>query len=152
VSGTVYDHLQGKLDCGLIDLGERRLKNIERPVRTYRGESATGTVSAPAPLSGKASVAVLPFENMSGDPEQAYFSDGITEDIITELARFRELLVIARNSSFAFRGKAVDVREVGRSLGAGYLVEGSVRRIGDRVRITAQLIDSTQGAHLWAER
>ena len=89
---------------------------------------------------------------MSGDPEQAYFGDGITEDIITELSRFRELLVIARNSSFSFRGKAVDVREIGRALGAGYIVEGSVRRVGDRVRITAQLIDAGTGAHLWAER
>ena len=107
----------------------------------------------PAPsLPDKPAVAVLPFDNLSGDPEQAYFSDGITEDIITELARFRELLVIARNSSFAFRGKAVDVREIGRALGAGYVVEGSVRRAGDRVRITAQLIDAATGAHLWAER
>jgi TolB-like protein/Flp pilus assembly protein TadD len=94
----------------------------------------------------------LPFDNMSGDPGQAYFSDGITEDIITELARFHELVVIARNSTFAFRGKAHDIREIGRALGAGYVVEGSVRRAGDRVRITAQLIDAANGAHLWAER
>ena len=156
VSGTAYDQLQGKLDCGFASLGEQRLKNIERPVRAYRVELGAGvpaTAAAP-PLSlpDKPAVAVLPFDNMSGDPEQAYFSDGITEDIITELSRFRELFVIARNSSFAFRGKAVDVREVGRELGVGYVVEGSVRRAGDRVRITAQLIDAGTGAHLWAER
>src|SRR4051794_17049856 len=156
VSGTAYDHLQGKLDCGLAPLGEQRLKTIERPVRAYRVELGDGVpiTAAAAPLSppDKPAVAVLPFDNLSGDPEQAYFSDGITEDIITELCRFRELLVIARNSSFAFRGKAVDVREIGRALGAGYVVEGSVRCAGERVRITAQLIDAAMGAHLWAER
>ena len=158
VSGTAYDHLQGKLDRGLAFLGERRLKNIERPVRVYRVEldertaAASASVAAASLPPDKPAVAVLPFDNLSGDPEQAYFSDGITEDVITELARFRELLVIARNSSFAFRGKAVDVREVGRALGAGYVVEGSVRRAGERVRITAQLVDATTGAHSWAER
>ena len=156
VSGTAYDHLQGKLDCGLISLGEQQLKNIERPVRVYLVEVAAGSAGKalpPAPaLPDRPAVAVLPFDNLSGDPEQTYFSDGITEDVITELARFRELLVIARNSSFAFRGKAMDVREIGRALGAGYVVEGSVRRAGERVRITAQLIDAATGAHLWAER
>ena len=107
---------------------------------------------AGAPLADKPAVAVLPFENMSGDPEQVYFSDGITEDIITELSRFRDLMVIARNSSFSFRGKSTDVREIGRALGAGYVVEGSVRRAGGRVRITAQLVDAATGAHLWVER
>ncbi|WP_437376086.1 adenylate/guanylate cyclase domain-containing protein [Inquilinus limosus] len=154
ISGTVYDHLQGKLDCHFEYAGEQRLRNIARPIRTYRlalaGASA-GSLTAPAPTERPA-VAVLPFENMSGDSEQAYFSDGITEDIITELSRFRELLVIARNSSFSFRGRSVDVREVGRVLGAGYVVEGSVRRAGNRVRITAQLVDAGSGAHLWAER
>ena len=155
LSGTAADPLQGKLDCGLAPLGELRLKNIGRPVRAYRVglgadiAAAAGMVSSPP---DKPAVAVLPFDNLSGDPEQAYFSDGITEDVITELARFRELLVIARNSSFAFRGKAADMREIGRALGAGYVVEGSVRRAGDRVRITAQLIDAATGAHLWAER
>jgi adenylate cyclase len=119
VSGTAYDHLQGKLDCRLVALGEQRLKNIERPVRVYRIELGAAGGAAPAPaapsLPDKPAVAVLPFDNLSSDPEQTYFSDGITEDVITELARFRELLVIARNSSFAFRGKAVDVREVGRA-------------------------------------
>jgi TolB-like protein len=156
LSGTSADHLQGKLDCGLASLGELRLKNIERPVRAYR---VALDADVPAPMAAalpsppdKPAVAVLPFDNLSGDPEQAYFSDGITEDVITELARFRALLVIARNSSFAFRGKAADVREISRALGAGYVVEGSVRRAGNRVRITAQLIEATTGAHLWAER
>ena len=106
----------------------------------------------PSFRADKPAVAVLPFENMSGDPEQTYFSDGMTEDVITELSRFRELTVIARNSTFSFRGQSVDVRDVGRSLGAGYVVEGSVRRAGDRVRITAQLVDAANGLHLWAEK
>jgi TolB-like protein/class 3 adenylate cyclase len=157
VSGTAYDHLQGKLDCPLTPLGEQKLKNIERPVRAYRVEIGAGDAGAtpspaPPPVPERPAVAVLPFDNLSGDPEQGYFSDGITEDVITELARFHELLVIARNSSFAFRGKSVDVREVGRALGAGYVVEGSVRRGGNRVRITAQLIAAGTGTHLWAER
>ena len=155
VSGTAYDHLQGKLECGFEYLGERQLKNIERPVRVYR-VAGDGAASPAAPAAeatpAKPVIAVLPLANMSGDAEQAYFSDGITEDIITELARFRELLVIARNSSFAFRGKDVDVREVGRTLGAGYVVEGSVRRAASRIRITAQLVDARTGTHLWAER
>jgi adenylate cyclase len=156
VSGTAYDHLRGKLECGFEEWGERQLKNIARPVRVYRVTGRdTGAASGPAsgqPLAAKPVIAVLPLENMSGDPEQAYFSDGISEDVITELARFRELMVIARNSSFAYRGKTVDVREVGRALAAGYVVEGSVRRAGERVRITAQLIDATTGTHLWADR
>jgi len=157
VSGTVYDHLGGKLDCGLVPMGEQRLKNIERPVRAYRvalePEVSPGPAALPPlALPDKPAIAVLPFDNLSGDPEQAYFSDGITEDVITELSRFRELLVIARNSSFAFRGNATDVREVGRALGAGYVIEGSVRRSGNRLRITAQLVDAVSGAHLWAER
>ena len=155
ISGTAFDHLQGKLDVPITFVGEQRLKNIERPVRVYRVELGAGPAvpasATPSPLDRPA-VAVLPFDNLSGDREQAYFSDGITEDVITELARFRELLVIARNSSFAFRGKAVDVREIGRALGAGYVVEGSVRRAGPRVRITAQLIDAATGSHLWADR
>jgi adenylate cyclase len=157
VSGTAYDHLQGKLESGLASLGEQRLKNIERPVRVYRvefGTSAAVPAAKPtvSPLFDRPTIAVLPFDNMSGDPDHAYFSDGLTEDIITELARFRELLVIARNSSFTFRGKASDVREVGRALGAGYVVEGSVRRSRDWVRVTAQLVNATTGAHVWAER
>jgi adenylate cyclase len=155
VSGSAYDHLQGKLGCSFEYLGERRLKGIERLVRAYRVElgAGTGATSAPAlTLPDKPSIAVLPFDNVSDDPAQAYFSDGITEDIITELSRFRDLLVIARNSSFAFKGKPVDAVEVGRRLGVRFLLEGSVRKAGERVRITAQLIDAATGTHLWAER
>ena len=134
--------------------GEQRVKNIIRPVKAYRiGLEAAGRPPAsPSPSVDRSAVAVLPFDNMSGDPEQIYFSDGISEDVITELSRFRELMVIARNSSFSLRGRSVDVREVGRLLGAGYVVEGSVRRAGSRVRVTAQLVDAVTGAHLWAER
>jgi adenylate cyclase len=154
VAGAAYDQLIGKLDIRFEDAGELRLRNIARPVRAFRMKHEGGPASAAAaiPSADRPSVAVLPFENMTGDPEQVYFSDGITEDVITELARFRELLVIARNSSFAFRGKSADVREIGRILGAGYVVEGSVRRAGSRVRITAQLVEAGTGTHLWAER
>ncbi|WP_343039604.1 adenylate/guanylate cyclase domain-containing protein [Microvirga thermotolerans] len=154
VAGAAYDQLIGKLDVRFEDAGELRLKNIARPVRAYRMAHEGGPARAVAaiPLADRPSVAVLPFENMSGDPEQVYFSDGITEDVITELSRFRELLVIARNSSFAFRGKSADVREIGRTLAAGYVVEGSVRRAGSRVRVTAQLVEAGTGTHLWAER
>ena len=141
VSGPAYDQLTGKIDVPFESAGELRLKNIARPVRAYR--MVPGGSLAPlatVPLVDRPAVAVLPFDNMSGDPEQVYFSDGITEDIITELSRFRELMVIARNSSFAFRGKNTDVREIGHTLGAGYVVEGSVRRAGNRLRITAQLV------------
>ena len=153
ISGSAHDHLSGKLDVRFEYAGEQRLKNIARPVRTY--QMALAGFPSPVPTSCRAdkpAVAVLPFENMSGDPEQIYFSDGMTEDVITELSRFRELTVIARNSTFSFRGQSVDVRDVGRSLGAEYVVEGSVRRAGDRVRITAQLVDAANGLHLWAER
>jgi adenylate cyclase len=155
ISGTAYEHVRRKLNCGFEYLGERRLRNIERPVRVYRvtPSSATGLgADAALPLPDKPAVAVLQFANLSGDPEQAYFSDGITEDVITELARFRELLVLARDSSFAFSGHHVGVREVGRALGVDYVVKGSVRRAAGRVRITAQLIDVTTGRHLRADR
>ncbi len=153
VSGTAYDHVRNKVKAGFEDLGTQSLKNIAEPVRAYRVVGAP-IVSAEAPRPGpdKSSIAVLPFDNMSGDPEQQYFSDGITEDIITELSRFRSLLVIARNSSFAFRGERIEVAEIARRLGVQYVVEGSIRRVGNRIRITAQLIDATNGAHLWAER
>jgi adenylate cyclase len=153
IAGAAYDQLSGKLDIRFEPAGELRLKNIARRVRAYRmvPDGAPASIIAP-PRTDRPAVAVLPFENMSGDPEQVYFSDGITEDVITELARFRELLVIARNSSFAFRGKSADVREIGRVLGAGYVVEGSVRRAGSRVRVTAQLVEAGTGTHLWAER
>jgi TolB-like protein len=153
ISGTAHDQLQGKLDVRFESVGELRLKNIARPVRAYRmALKGTPTPEAAIAFADKPAVAVLPFEDMSGDPGQAYFSDGITEDIITELSRFRHLMVIARSSSFSFRGKSMDVREIGRMLGAGYVVEGSIRRAGDRIRLTAQLIDAATGTHLWAER
>jgi adenylate cyclase len=154
VSGTVYDHLRGELCRDLEYLGERRLKNIERPVRVYRvtGDPAAPPGSPALSLPDRPSVAVLPFDNMSADPEQEFFADGITEDITTALSRLRGLFVIARNSSFAYKGKAVDVREVGRALGVRYVLEGSVRRSGQRLRITAQLAESATGQHLWADK
>jgi adenylate cyclase len=154
VSGTAYDHVRNKVKVGFEDLGAQTVKNIAEPVRTYRvqlGAVTAGTRPTLA-LPDKPSIAVLPFQNMSGDPEQQYFSDGMTEDIITELSRFRSLLIIARNSSFLYRDKAVDVRRIGSELGARYLVQGSVRRLNDRVRITAQLIDAIHGNHLWSEK
>jgi len=152
VSGTAYDHLRGKLACELEHLGERQVKNIERPVRVYRvvlGEAA----APPEPsLPDRPSLAVLPFENMSSDPEQGYFSDGISEDITTELSKISGLFVIARNSAFTYKGRAVRVQDVSRELGVRYVLEGSVRKAGDRVRVTAQLIDAAAGGHVWAER
>ena len=158
LSATAQEYVRKALPVTFEDLGPQRVKNIDEPVRAFAVKSTDGQ-GAPARIppgkevlrADRPAVAVLPFTNM-GDPDQVYFSDGITEDIITELARFRELLVIARNSSFSFRDKDVDVREVGRALNADYVVEGSVRRIGDRVRITAQLVNAATGAHLWAER
>ena len=133
--------------------GEQPVKNIAKPIPVWHWKSDATTQSTQAPaVSEKPSIAVLPFENMSGDPEQAYFSDGITEDIITELSRFRSLHVIARNSSFQFRGGNVDIAEVGRRLGVQYVVEGSVRKAGDRIRVTAQLIEASGTHHLWAEK
>ena len=159
LSGTVHEHVKGKVDLAFEDTGEQRVKNIAEPVRVYRWtNAATDTMPSTAgageglTLPDKPSIAVLPFTNMSGDPEQEYFSDGITEDIITELSRFRSLFVIARNSSFTFKGQAVDVTEVGRKLGVAYVVEGSVRKAGNRVRITVQLVEAATGNHLWAER
>jgi adenylate cyclase len=153
ISGTAYDHIRNKVKAGFDDLGPQSLKNIVEPVRAYRVMDTPSTVVAEREVGGdKASIAVLPFTNISGDAEQEYFSDGITEDIITELSRFRSLLVIARHSSFAFKGKAVTVQQVGSELGVQYVLEGSVRRAGNRVRITAQLIDARTSAHIWAER
>jgi len=155
VSGTVLDHIGNRLDIEFEDIGDHTLKNIERPVRVWRwvAEPAAGAPSSePLTLPDRPSIAVLPFDNLSGQPEETYFSDGITEDIITGLARFRMLFVIARNSSFAFRGKSINLTEVGRKLGVSFILEGSVRRAGQRVRITAQLIEAATGAHLWAER
>ena len=153
VSGTAYDHLQGKLDCGFTPLGDLRLKNIERPVRAYRVETGVGaSVAAPPPLPEKPSIAVLPFTNMSGDPEQEYFADGLVEDIITALSRVKSFFVIARNSSFTYKGRAVDVRQVARELGVRYVLEGSIRKAGSRVRIVGQLVDAITGHHVWADR
>ncbi len=159
ISQKVYDEVAGKLDLAFEDLGERKVKNIERPLRVYRLRSGSETARAEQAAAGttpephdKPAIAVLPFDNMSGDAEQEYFADGITEDIITELSRYRELLVIARNSSFAYKGKAADVKRVAAELGVDYVLEGGIRRAGNRVRITAQLIDAATGHHLWAER
>jgi TolB-like protein len=158
LSGDAYRQTKGKIEAEFEDIGEQVLKNVAEPIRVYRvtGDSASPVNAAlprgPLALPDKPSIAVLPFTNMSGDPEQEYFSDGITEDIITELSRFRTLFVIARNSSFAYKGKSVDVKKVARELGVRFVLEGSIRRAGERVRVTAQLIDSESGRHVWAER
>ena len=149
LSDEAYRQIRGKLPIDVSDIGEHQLKNIAQPVRVY---SVWLDDAPPRALPDKPSIAVLPFENLSGDPKQEYFADGVSEDIITELSRFSDLFVIARNSSFKYKGKAVDVRQVGRDLGVRYALEGSIRRGGDRVRISAQLVDSGTGAHRWAER
>ena len=154
IAGTVYDHVKGKLDAAFDDMGAQEVKNIAEPVRAYRWVDAVAGLSSAAPLAlpDKPSLAVLAFDNLSGDPEQEYFSDGIAEDIITELSQYRSLFVIARNSSFEYKGRAKNVGVIGRELGVKYIVEGSVRRAGSRVRITAQLIEAKTGNHLWAQR
>jgi adenylate cyclase len=153
VSARVQEDVHGKLDITFEDMGEQKLKNISRPVRVYKVRlDERRTVTAALPLPDKPSIAVLPFTNMSGDHEQEYFSDGIAEDIITLLSRSRSLFVIARNSSFTYKGRAVDVKQIARELGVRYVLEGSVRRGGSRVRVTAQLIEAETGNHLWAER
>ena len=159
VSNTVYDHVRDRLPFIFEDLGEQQVKNIARPVQVYRVRNlgvATKSLAAPTspalPLPDKPSIAVLPFANISGDPEQEYFADGMVEEIITALSRIRWLFVIARNSSFTYKGQTVDVKRVGRELGVRYVLEGSVRKAGQRVRITAQLIDALSGTHLWADR
>jgi TolB-like protein len=156
VSNTVHDHVRDRLPFVFEDLGEQQVKNIARPVSVYRVRDAAETPSVPAPpvlpLPDKPSIAVLPFQNMSGDPEQEYFADGMVEEITTALSRIRWLFVIARNSSFTYKGQAIDVKQVGRELGVRYVLEGSVRKAGGRVRITAQLIEAESDTHLWAER
>jgi TolB-like protein/tetratricopeptide (TPR) repeat protein len=161
VSARVQEDVAGRLDLTFDDIGEQNLKNIARPVRVYRVRLASAektpkvmlTDSGPVlTLPDKPSIAVLPFANMSGDPDQEYFADGMVEEIITALSRIKWLFVIARNSTFTYKGKAVDVKQVGRELGVRYVLEGSVRKAGQRVRITGQLIDATTGAHLWADR
>ena len=151
VSARVQEDAAGKIDVEFEDLGEQYLHNITRPVRVY--QIGSGAASRPAlPLPDKPSIAILAFTNMSGDPEQEFFADGIAEDIITALSKSRWLFVIARNSSFTYKGKAVAVREIGRELGVRYILEGSVRKAGSRVRVTAQLVEATTGGHLWAGR
>lgn len=156
VSSKVFEEVRDRMKTGFRDLGERELKNIARPVRVF--EVVTGNArSTKSPEFGpvtprRPSVAVLPFANMGGDAEQEYFADGVVEDIITALSRFRDFAVVARNSSFVYKGRAVDVRQVARELGVRYVLEGSVRRAKDRLRITAQLVDAATGAHLWAEK
>jgi adenylate cyclase len=157
LSEKVYSEVEGKLDVGFQDRGEQQLKNISKPVRAYAVRAGAynapiAKLGAALPLPDKPSIAVLPFENMSGDPEQEYFADGMVEEITTALSRFKWLFVIARNSSFTFKGKAVDIKEVGRRLGVRYVLEGSVRKASGKVRITGQLIDAMTGTHIWADR
>jgi adenylate cyclase len=157
ISEKVYSEVEGKLDVGFEDRGEQQLKNISKPVRAFAVRAGafsalSDRLSAAPPLPDKPSIGVLPFENMSGDSEQEYFVDGMVEEIITALSRFKWLFVIARNSSFTFKGKAVDVKEVGRRLGVRYVLEGAVRKASGKVRITGQLIDAVTGAHIWADR
>ena len=156
ISGTVYDQIESKLALGYEFQGEHTVKNIKKPVRVYRvrmePETAVPEMSGEPELPDKPSIAVLPFVNMSGDPEQEYFSDGITEDLITDLSKVSGVFVIARNSAFTYKGKPVKVQEVSEELGVRYVLEGSVRKAGDRVRITAQLVDGKTGGHFWAER
>ena len=164
LSANAFEQVRSKTSFTFDDLGERTLKNIDRPVRIYQaklnnGGIATAVVSTstadakkPLPLPDKPSIAVLPFQNMSGDPEQEYFTDGMVEDIITALSCFKSLFVIARNSTFTYKGKAIDIKQVGRELGVHYVLEGSVRKSAGRVRITGQLIEASTGTHLWAEK
>jgi TolB-like protein/class 3 adenylate cyclase len=158
ISEDAWRQVQGKVAGNFVDVGEQNLKNIARPVRVYRldlAQKVASTAQAPRPLLAspdKPSIAVLAFNNMSGDPEQEYFSDGISEDIITDLSKLSELHVIARNSTFTYKGKPVDVKQIGRELGVRYVLEGSVRKAGNRVRVTGQLIDAASSIHIWADR
>src|SRR5436190_7433002 len=163
ISDDVHRQIRGKVDITFEDLGSQSLKNIEEPMRVWRARIGPSSSPAmltkpptetaqPLALPDKPSIAVLPFTNMSSDPEQEYFADGMVEDIITALSRFKALFVIARNSSFTYKGRAVDVKQIGRELGVRYVLEGSVRKAANRVRITGQLIDTSTGAHLWADK
>jgi adenylate cyclase len=157
-SRTVFNHVKGKIEVGFEDLGAQKIKNIPEPIRVYRvaterlPPAATSPGTKPLPLPDKPSIAVLPFTNMSDDQEQEHLSDGISEDIITALSKIPKLFVTARNSTFTYKGRAVDIKQVGREQGVRYVLEGSVRRSGDQLRITAQLIDATTGDHVWAQR
>jgi len=159
LSGDAYRQAKGKIEAEFESMGDKVLKNVAEPVRVYRitpGWDSPGTSSAPEsatlPLPDKPSIAVLPFKNLSGDPDQEYFADGVSEDIITALSRNRWLMVIARNSSFAYKGETVDIKQVGRQLGVLYVMDGSVRKVGDRIRIATQLIDACSAKQIWAER
>jgi len=163
ISSSAYDQVRGKVDTEFEDMGPQALKNIAEPTRVWRvklGSSTRSTSPTAVPtgafrqlaLPDKPSIAVLPFQNMSGDPDQEHFADGMVEEIITALSRFKSLFVIARNSSFTYKGRAVDVKQIGRELGVRYVLEGSVRNAGQRVRIAGQLVDTATGAHLWADR
>jgi adenylate cyclase len=154
ISGDVYRQCRGKIDVTFDDLGDQEVKNIAEPVRAFRvkkNEPVASTGSHHS-QSDRPVVAILPFDNMSGDVDQEYFSDGITEDLITALSRIRQIQVVARNSTFSYKGKSPNVRQVSKELGARYVVEGSVRKAGNRIRVTAQLIDGQSGNHIWAER
>jgi adenylate cyclase len=162
LSGAARDQIGNKLPVSFDDLGEQQVKNIAQPIRVYRvgplpsrphaGETPAIQPVAALPLPDKPSIAVLPFQNISGDPEQEYFADGMVEEIITALSRLRWFFVIARNSTFTYKGRAVDVKEVGRELGVRYVLEGSVRKSANRIRVTAQLVEAATGNHVWAER
>ena len=161
ISDDAHRHIRGKVDSVFDDMGPQVLKNIDEPVRTWAMQVGNATASTrdvsvgssqPLALPDKPSIAVLPFQNLSGDPEQEYFADGMVEDIITALSHFKSLFVIARNSSFTYKGNAVDVKQVGRELGVRYILEGSVRKAGSRVRITGQLVEAATGGHLWADK
>ena len=155
ISGDVYNQVRNRVDAIFEDMGRQEVKNVSAPVQVYairlEGPAAPAASDAPA-ISDKPSIAVLAFDNMSGDPEQEYFSDGITEDIITALSRVHSFFVIARNSSFTYKGRAVDVKTIGRELGVQYVLEGSVRKAGNRIRVTAQLIEAATGSHVWADQ
>ena len=156
ISEDAWRQVQGKVVANFVDAGEQSLKNIARPVRVYRvkigGEPGTDLTASPLQTPERPSIAVLPFQNMSGDPEQEHFCDGLVEDIITTLSKLAGLRVVARNSTFVYKGRSVDIREAAKQLGVRYVLEGSVRKSGNRIRITAQLIDAKDGTHLWAER
>ncbi len=156
ISHSVRDHVGNRLDLVFEDMGEQNLKNIDKPMRVYsvslESSAARNTKGAASLKEGRPSIAVLPFNNMSGDPEQEYFSDGITEDIITDLSKISGLFVVARHTAFTYKGKPVKVERVGQELGVAFVLEGSVRKAGSRVRVTGQLVDSKEGGHLWAER
>jgi TolB-like protein len=152
LSENAYTQIKGKLPLDVSDMGPQQLKNIAQPVRVFSVQIQNAPMHQTLSLPDRPSIAVLPFQNMSGDPEQEYFADGMVEDIITGLSRIKWLFVIARNSSFTYKGRAIDVKQVGRELGVRYVLEGSVRKAGNRVRITGQLIEASTSAHLWADR